>query len=120
MKDTDFRRTALAHGEAPVPSAPPGPVGMRLLGISVFVLWQVVRMACCALLVLVEPLLRATLVPIAFLGFVVTLVFGFVIGDPRFPRWGMLACSVGALMLYWGFLGLMSLFMTLPPSHDRR
>ena len=119
MNDTDFRRTSLVHGESPVPSAPDVSVGMRLLGSSVNVLWQVVRMACCALLVLVEPLLRATLVPIAFLGFVVTLVFGFVIGDPRFPRWGMLACSVGALMLYWGVLGLMSLFMTLPSSHDR-
>lgn len=119
MNDTDFRRKSLMHGESPVPSAPDVSVGMRLLGSSVNVLWQVVRMACCALLVLVEPLLRATLVPIAFLGFVVTLVFGFVIGDPRFPRWGMLACSVGALMLYWGVLGLMSLFMTLPSSHDR-
>jgi hypothetical protein len=47
-------------------------------------------------------------------------VFGFLIGDPRFPRWGMLAFSVGTLMLYWLFLGLMSLFMTLPADHDCR
>ena len=84
------------------------------------VAWQLVRITCCALLVLMEPLLRAILVPIAFLGFLVTLVFGFLIGDPRFPRWGMLGFSVGALMLYWLFLGLMSLFMTLPPDHDCR
>jgi hypothetical protein len=96
------------------------PLALRWLGTLLFVACQVVRLACCAVLVLMEPVLRATLVPIAFLGFLVTLVFGFLIGDPRFPRWGMLGFSVGALMLYWLFLGLMSLFMTLPPSYDRR
>jgi hypothetical protein len=96
------------------------PIALRVLEIALFIGWQVVRLACCAVLVLMEPVLRATLVPIAFLGFLVTLIFGFLIGDPRFPRWGMLAFSVGALMLYWLFLGLMSLFMTLPPGHDRR
>jgi len=90
-----------------------------LLGLCVVAL-QVARIGCCALLVLIEPVLRATLVPIAYLGFLVTLVFGFLIGDPRFPRWGMLAFSVGTLMLYWLFLGLMSLFMTLPVDHDGR
>lgn len=92
---------------------------VRLLVASFALIWQVVRLTCCAVLILMEPLLRATLVPMAFLSFVVTLVFGFLIGDPRFPRWGMLAFSVGTLMLYWLFLGLMSVFMTLPPSHDR-
>ena len=94
------------------------PLMLRLLvGLRVVAL-QVVRIACCALLVLIEPVLRATLVPIAYFGFLVTLVFGFLIGDPRFPRWGMLAFSVGTLMLYWLFLGLMSLF--LPVDHDGR
>jgi heme/copper-type cytochrome/quinol oxidase subunit 4 len=96
------------------------PLMLRLVVVLCVVALQVVRIACCALLVLIEPVLRATLVPIAFLGFLVTLVFGFLIGDPRFPRWGMLAFSVGTLMLYWLFLGLMSLFMTLPADHDCR
>lgn len=96
------------------------PIALRWMSVLLFIGWQVVRLACCALLVLMEPVVRAMLVPIAFLGFLVTLVFGFLIGDPRFPRWGMLGFSVGALMLYWLFLGLMSLFMTLPPSYDRR
>ena len=79
---------------------------------------QLARWAVCALLVLGEPIVRAVLVPVAFLSFLVTLIFGFLIGDVRFPRWGMLAFSVGALMLYWLYLGLMSLFMTLP-WHDQ-
>jgi hypothetical protein len=78
---------------------------------------QLARWATCAVLVLMEPIVGAVLVPLAFLGFLVTLIFGFLIGDARFPRWGMLAFSVGSLVLYWLYLGLMSLIMTLP-SHD--
>ena len=96
------------------------PLALKVLFGVGFVALQIVRIACCALLVLIEPVLRAILVPIAYLGFLVTLIFGFLIGDPRFPRWGMLGFSVGALMLYWLFLGLMSLFMTLPPVRDCR
>ena len=84
---------------------------------AMFAVWQLVQCALCAVLVLGEPVMRAVLVPLAFLGFLVTMIFGFLIGDPRFPRWGMLAVSVGALALYWLYLGLMSLFMSLP-SHD--
>lgn len=83
----------------------------------VFTGWQLVRITLCAVLVLGEPVVRAVLVPVAFLGFLVTVIFGFLIGDPRFPRWGMLGFSVGALVLYWLYLWLMSLFMSLP-SHD--
>ena len=86
------------------------------LGWAVFAAWQVLRCAICAILVLGEPVMRAVLVPVAFLSFLVTMIFGFLIGDPRFPRWGMLAFSAGALMLYWTYLGLMSLFVSLP-SH---
>lgn len=78
------------------------------------VAWPVVRLALCSVLVLMEPLVRIVLVPIAFLGFLVTLVFGFLVGDPTFPKWGMLAFSVASLWLYWLFLGLMVLLMRLP------
>lgn len=80
-------------------------------------LW-LLRLAVCTLLVLTEPLLRVTLVPLAFLSFIVTLIFGFLIGDPRFPKCGMLAFSFGALWIYWLFLGLMALFMRMPRDHD--
>lgn len=92
---------------------------MSVVRGALYLGWQIVRLACCAVLILMEPLVRATLVPLAFLSFLVTLIFGFLIGDPRFPRWGMLGFSIGLLMLYWLFLGVMSLFMTLPP-HDSR
>lgn len=81
----------------------PLPVGGWILLAALIVAWQIIRMAVCAVLVLFEPVLQAILV-----------------ADPRFPRWGMLAFSVGSLMLYWFYLGLMSLFIPLPPGHDHR
>ena len=48
--------------------------------------------------------MRALLVPLASLTFFVTVFFGFVVGDPRFPRWGMLGLSVALLALYWLFV----------------
>ena len=86
---------------------------------AVLVVLQVARIVVCALLVLGEPLVRVVLVPLAFHGFFLTLIFGFLIGDPRFPRWGMLAFSVGSLLHYWGYVWLMSLFISPPRRHAR-
>jgi hypothetical protein len=85
-----------------------------LVAVVLALAWQPVRWVLCAVLVLFEPLLRIVLVPFAFLGFLATLVFGFAMDAPRFPKWGMLAFSVGALLLYWLYLAVMSLFMRLP------
>jgi hypothetical protein len=90
-----------------------------MLAFVLLASWHLVRICICALLVLMEPFLRITLVPLAFLGFLVTLVFGFMMGSPGFPRRGMLACCVGLILVCWLFLGLMSLFMRLPRDYDR-
>lgn len=82
-----------------------------VVAMALVALWRVARLVLCTLLVMIEPLLRVTLVPLAFLSFVVTLLFWFLIGDPRFPKWGMLAFSIGALWLYWVFLALMRVLM---------
>ena len=58
----------------------------KWLGLA---LWRGLHLGVCALLVLMEPLLRATLVPLAFFSFAVTLVFRVVMGDPKSTRWGM-------------------------------
>lgn len=91
-----------------------GRLSRPFIVVGLLLAWHAVRVVICALLVLFEPLLRIVLVPIAFLGFVVTLIFGFMIDAPHFPKWGMLAFSVGALLLYWLYLGVMGLFMRLP------
>jgi hypothetical protein len=89
------------------------PAARMLLVLLVAVLLPV-RMVIFTVLVFLEPIVAALLVPVAFLSFLVTLVFGFLIGDPHFPKWGMLAFSIGTMWLYWLFLGLMSLFVRLP------
>jgi hypothetical protein len=71
--------------------------GLWALLTALLVTWRAARLSLCALLVLIEPLVAAALVPLAYLGFLVTIFFGFVVGDPRFPKWGMLGLSVGAL-----------------------
>ncbi|HJV69427.1 hypothetical protein, partial [Ideonella sp.] len=71
-------------------------VVVGVIAASLFAAWQLVRLALVTVLVLAEPLVRIVLVPIAFLGFFVTLVFGFLMGAPHFPKWGMLAFSIGA------------------------
>jgi len=91
-----------------------GAIASSILILTLAGLWQALRLVLCALLVLVEPMLRMTLVPLAFLSFAVTLIFGFLIGDPRFPKWSMLAFSVGALWLYWLFVALLILIVRGP------
>jgi hypothetical protein len=81
-------------------------VGLLCFAISVF--WPLCRMVLCALLVLIEPLLRITLVPLALLGFLVTLFYGFRVDDPNFPKWGMLALSLGSLCAYWLYMALLA------------
>ena len=76
--------------------------------------WHTGRIVLCVLLVLLEPLGRILLVPLAYLTFLVTLLFGFVLHAPNFPRWGMLVFAIALFLLYWAFLGVMSLFMRLP------
>ena len=91
-----------------------GGAGSRLLAILWLAVWLPVRMVIYTVLVFLEPVIAALLVPLAFLSFLVTLIFGFLIGDLHFPKWGMLAFSIGTMWLYWLFLGLMSLFVRLP------
>ena len=69
--------------------------------------WSSSCLVLFATLGLIEPLLRYTLCPIAFLGVAVTLLFGFLLNEPGFPKWAMLAFSVGALLMYWLYLAVL-------------
>lgn len=91
-----------------------GRAGLWVMRTLLLMALQLVRLAICALLLLAEPMLRVVLLGLAFGGFMVTLVFGFLMGDPDFPKWGMLAMSVSFVLLYWLYLFIMSLFMRLP------
>jgi hypothetical protein len=88
-----------------------GRTGVSIFAVVLIGSWRALRLVLGTLLVLLEPLLRMTLVPLAFLSFGVTVVFGFLIDDPRFPKWGMLTFSVGTLWLYGLFVVVTSLIV---------
>ena len=92
----------------------------RIARTAFWIAWQIALICGCAILVLMEPIVSAILIPVAHLSFLITLIFGFLIHDPHFARWGMLAFSVGALLMDWLFLEIMSLVMTLPLFHPHR
>jgi hypothetical protein len=72
------------------------------------------RWSLAALLLLMEPFVRLILLAAAFGCFFVTVVFGFIGHAPHFPKWGMLAFSIGCVLLYWIFLCAMMLVMRGP------
>lgn len=80
--------------------------------------WRAIGLSIVALMMLLEPVLRLTLVPLAFLIFFASLMFGFLMGAPDFPKWGMIGLAVGLVLLYWAYLWLLSLFTRLPHEID--
>lgn len=70
------------------------------LGVALRVLVWFVRLTVGTVLVLAEPMVRVVLVPLAFIGFAMAVVFGFLMHAPHFPAWGMLAMSIGFLWAY--------------------
>ena len=54
-----------------------------------------------------EPVIGFVLAPLAFLAFAITLLFGLIAHASRFPTWGTLAFSLGAVILYWAYAGVM-------------
>jgi hypothetical protein len=68
--------------------------------------WRLVVLFGVSVLVLVEPVVRVVLVPLATLCVLMAVVFGFMMHAPHFHAWGMLVFGVGALWLYWLYLFL--------------
>jgi hypothetical protein len=69
--------------------------------------WRALLLVVCALLVLGEPVVGFVLAPLAFLAFGITLLFGFIAHEAHFPTGAMLGFSLGAVILYWTYLGVM-------------
>ena len=63
-----------------------------------------------ATLAVLEPLVRFVLVSLAILGIFVTTLFGFLIDAPGFPKWLMLAMSLGCFLILVGYHGVMTVF----------
>ena len=77
---------------------------------AVRLLWQPIRLAILALLVILEPVIAFLLGGFALLGVFTTILFKFI-GAPHFPFWTMLAISilfVALLALYEALINLLS------------
>ncbi len=59
------------------------------VSVALWVLWRIMHGSIVAILMLMEPVVRIVLVPLAFTSFLMALFFGFVFGEPHFPKWGM-------------------------------
>jgi hypothetical protein len=84
--------------------------GKALLWGALWVLWQAVRLPALALLLLLEPLVSLLLTAVGFLGVVAAIALKCSGDLPHFPFWGMMAFSIGSvllLMLYHVFIELL-------------
>jgi hypothetical protein len=73
---------------------------MTAIRVLLAIVGSLLRLTLLAALILIEPLVGWLLVPFAFGCFAVTVVFGFLLQMPNFPKWGLLALSVGSLVPY--------------------
>jgi hypothetical protein len=89
-------------------------VGRAVTALVVGVAWVSLtagRWSLAALMALMEPFVRLVLMGAGLGCFAITVLFGFVGHAPHFPKWGMLAFSIGCVLVYWVFLFVMLLVM---------
>lgn len=92
-------------------------LGVQLLRGAGDVIFALARMGFSIVLILAEPLLRVTLVPLAFGAFFVAVVLGALLKLPGIPIWGLLGVSVVSLLAYFLWWRLIHLLM--PGSQPR-
>lgn len=68
-----------------------------------WIVWQAVRLPLLALLLLFEPFVSLVLTAVGFLGVVVAIILKCSGDLPHFPFWGMMAFSVGSVLLLMAY-----------------
>lgn len=84
-------------------NGPPG-ILTGILAALGWLLWQAIRWAILALLIVLEPLVRVALGLFALLGTLTALFWRFVVDPPGFPFFTILAISLAcipALAMYY-------------------
>ncbi|MGH8254608.1 MAG: hypothetical protein ACRET0_00130 [Steroidobacteraceae bacterium] len=77
---------------------------------ALLLLWHAVRLPIVTLLVILEPFVTMILMAIATLGVLMCLFYEFLLKDPHFPFWLMLAISIGSALLLLPYYALIRLF----------
>lgn len=78
--------------------------------ISGRILWILLRLPVLTVLLALEPFISAVLTVVGILGIASALILKLSGDLPRFPFWGMIAMSVGTLLLLTAYYALISLF----------
>lgn len=89
----------------------PPHLGRALAWGALWFAWQIVRLPLLALLLALEPLVSLVLSVFGFLGIPVTIILKCSGDLPHFPFWGMMAFSIGSilvLMAYEALIGLLA------------
>ncbi len=80
-----------------------------IAAISGRILWNFLRLPALAVLLALEPLISAALTVVGILGIAAALTLKLSGDLPGFPFWGMIAMSVGMLLLLTAYHALMAL-----------
>jgi peptidoglycan/LPS O-acetylase OafA/YrhL len=72
-------------------------------------LWHLIRLPALAVLLALEPLASFVLTAAGVLGIAAALILEFSGNLPGFPFWGMIALSVGALLLITAYRALVGI-----------
>ncbi len=77
---------------------------------AIWLVWQIIRLPALAVLLVFEPFVSLILSAAGFLGMMSALVLKGSGDLPHFPFWGMMAASVGAVVLLMIYHLLIRLF----------
>jgi len=97
-----------------------GEWAMRM-GWGVFSLsWRAAGWGIFATLAMLEPVMRYALSGLATTGMLMTLLFGVVLRDARFPTLFMFCASLACFALLTGYYAIMRCFGDLDDEHRHR
>ena len=99
--NAQVRHPPLYRDRSGIPSAASG---------TLRVLWCLLRLPTLAVLLALEPFISFLLSAAGILGIAAALVIRASADLPTFPFWGMIAFSVGSLLLLAAYHALISLF----------
>ena len=75
-----------------------------------WIIWRLVRLPVLAALVVFEPAASVILSAVGFLGIALALILKFSRDLPEFPFWGMMALSIGAVLVLMIYRALIRIF----------
>lgn len=90
--------------------SPWGSIALGALAGALWLIWQAIRLPILALLKTLEPIVSTVLAAAALLGTLTAFFWKLASNRPDFPFFGVLALSVGCLLLLTLYHGAICLF----------